>query len=742
MIHSHTPFNPCKGIVLAAVILMVTGCSKHTGLRSNGDSGSDALGGSGGSPDAGIGDDPDAGDDGFAADAEARTEVGRETGEEAGRDVGSEPRVAMLKLVAGGVGGPGDVDGIGTAARFSSPEGVWSDGAGNLFVADTYNNLIRKIVLVTGAVTTVAGSPQISGSDDGIGAAARFNRPAGITGDGTGNLFVADEENHTIRMIVIATGAVTTLAGSPGAFGSSEGTATAARFDHPKGLAVDGKGNLLVSDSNNFTIRKVVVATGVVTTLAGKADEVGTADGTGAQARFSFLAGIASDGAGNLFVADEGNYTIRKVVIATGAVSTVTPRDEGWFNHAEGVTTDGAGNLYIADTVNHRIRKLVLATSIVTTLVGSNTGAADGTGAQAEFNKPSGITYDGAGNLFVADTSNNTIRKVVIATGVVTTFAGMPRSVDGIVGTGASEPFVDPQGIASDGAGNLYVADRFHCAIRKVVLATSAVTTFAGSLRHCDLADGIGAQAGFLPLYGMTNDSAGNLFVVDYASVRKVVLATATVATIAGSKDHGIGAGARFQNLGGLASDGAGNLFVADIDNHSIRKIVVATGEVTTLAGSPRVAGSTDGIGTSALFNYPEGVARDGAGNLFVADSDNHTIRKIVISSGEVTTFAGSPGQSGSVDGVGSAARFNHPEGLAVDSMGNLFVADSDNHTVRKIALATGAVTTVVGTPGRTGVVLGHLPASQGCPSSLLVGQSGELYITDDCEHNVLVAEF
>jgi sugar lactone lactonase YvrE len=191
-----------------------------------------------------------------------------------------------------------------------------------------------------------------------------------------------------------------------------------------------------------------------------------------------------------------------------------------------------------------------------------------------------------------------------------------------------------------------------------------------------------------------------------------------------------------------LASDGAGDLFVADQSNHTIRKVVVSTGVVTTLAGSPGTSGSADGTGTAAGFNDPMGVAFDGEGNVFVADTENHTIRKIVVATGAVTTFAGSAGTSGSSDGTGTAARFNYPLDIASDKAGNLFVADTGNHTIRKIVIATQAVTTVVGVPEQNGVVLGTLPAGLASPAGLAFGPSGELLISDRLAQVILAAWF
>ncbi|HMC93212.1 MAG TPA: hypothetical protein VKO16_00425, partial [Polyangia bacterium] len=194
----------------------------------------------------------------------------------------------------------------------------------------------------------------------------------------------------------------------------------------------------------------------------------------------------------------------------------------------------------------------------------------------------------------------------------------------------------------------------------------------------------------------------------------------------------------RFNGPGGMATDGTGNLLVGDIVNNTIRKVVIATGVVTTLAGSPGAPGTTDGTGTSARFNVPGGLATDSAGNLFVADVTSDTIRKVVIGTGVVTTFAGSAGVPGSTDGTGTAARFSAPKGLAIDGAGNLFVADLN--TIRKVVVATGVVTTPVGLAGpRSIVVPGPLPAGLNHPTSLLVGPTGALFITD--ENAVLVVQ-
>jgi len=327
--------------------------------------------------------------------------------------------------------------------------------------------------------------------------------------------------------------------------------------------------------------------------------------------------------------------------------------------------------------------------AVVVTLAGAAalSGSVDGTGAAARFYNPAGIITDGT-NLFVADMLNSTIRKIVLATGAVTTLAGSAGLNGATDGTGAAARFNNPHGITLDGT-NLYVADSGNSTIRKVEILTGVVTTLAGSAGLNGAADGTGAAARFNNLHGITTDGT-NLYVTDTdnCTIRKIVIATGSVTTVAGSAglhgaSDGTGMAARFNTPSGMTTDGA-NLYVADTYNNTIRIIVIATGDVTTLAGSAELSGSTDGASTSALFYHPHGMTTDMV-NLYVADALNHTIRKIALASGDVTTLAGSAGLSGSTDGTGTAARFNVPSGMTTDGI-SIYVADMNNDTIRKIS--------------------------------------------------------
>jgi sugar lactone lactonase YvrE len=325
----------------------------------------------------------------------------------------------IVTTVAGSAGSAGSVDATGTAARFNFPYSITTDGT-DLYIADAYNNTIRKITASTGSVTTFAGVAGASGSANGTGTQARFSRPEGITSDGT-CLYVADTGNNAIRKIVISTQVVTTLAGVAGSVGTADGTGTTARFNYPTGIATDGA-YLYVADTYNHTIRKVVVSSGVVTTLAGLAGTAGSQDGSGSSAQFNYPYGIATTGT-YAYVADSNNNTIRKIGVASGIVTTLAGTagtagsSDGTgtaarLNFPVGLAADDS-NLYIADTGNNTIRKMVISSTEVSTLAGTagTAGSTDGSASSASFNYPTGLTKLG-GYLYVADAGNSIIRAV------------------------------------------------------------------------------------------------------------------------------------------------------------------------------------------------------------------------------------------------------------------------------------------------------------------------------------------
>ena len=627
----------------------------------------------------------------------------------------------VVTLFVGTPGLLGGTDGSKTDTTinltFNSPQGPALDSAGNLYVADYNGSTIRKIT-PAGVVSTLAGTVGSSGNTDGTGAAARFHQPSGVAVDATGNVFVADSGNNTIRKITSA-GVVTVFAGAAGVPGALDGTGTAARFNYPRGLAFDRSGNLLVADSTNNTIRKITSA-GVVTTIAGSAGGGGSTDGAGGAARFNFPNSLAVDASGNIYVADESNHTIR-VITSAGSVTTLaglagsTGRVDGTGNQARferpaGVAVDGDGNVYVADYNNQLIRRVTRA-GVVTTVagVGGIVGSTDGSGYNLDptlLRNPSGMTVTPAGVVYIADTGNNTIRMLTTA-GVMTTLAGSPSSTGIADGASTVARFYSPSAVAADAAGNLYVADTGNHLVRKI--SGGQVTTLAGGPLAPGSVDGPSLSARFNSPSGIALDGAGALYVADYGNhtIRRigtdgVVSTFAGTAGVPGSAD-GIGAAARFNFPRSLAVDGVGNIYVADSGNHLVRKIT-PSGSVSTLAGSAGLVGSADGLGGAARFNGPTGLSVDAAGNVFVADTNNSTIR-LVTSAGQVTTIGGTAGSEGTADGTGAAARFNHPNGLAVNAAGGVYIADTFNQTLRLGTLPgyTGGGTGSGGSGGSSG---------------------------------------
>lgn len=593
----------------------------------------------------------------------------------------------VVTTVAGLAGASGFANGNGSAARFNLLEAVAVDSASNLYVTDNF--AIRKIT-PSGDVTTLTGLPGQIGSADGPPGTAQFGYLGGIVADDAGNLFVTDS-NATIRKIDPA-GVVTTFAGSPGVHGSEDGTGNAARFNALGGIAIDSHGNLFVAEGSlNNTIRRITPA-GVVTTFAGKPGSVGNEDGTGNNARFYSPNGVGIDSADNLYIGDLFYANIRKITPA--AVVTTLAHVGG---RPAGVSTDSAGNIYVSDSLNHIIRKLT-SSGDVTTLAGlaDSPGYVDGSGTAVRFHQPTAVAKDSAGNTYVADGANSAIRKIT-PDGTVSTFAGTAYHIGTADGTGSAAQFGRPGGIVIDSHGNIFVSDGgFYPysaghSLRKITPG-AVVTTVA---------------TGFNWPGGIAIDGADNIYLAEAGAnkIRKIT-PDGVVTTVAGSGSRGFtdgtGSSATFFGPGAVAAMPDGTLYVADTGNSAIRKITPA-GEVTTLAGS-NLRGSADGIGSAARFYLGQsngcygycdggprpmpaskitgGIAVDRAGNVFVGDTLNHTIRKIT-PAGIVTTIAGLAGSATWANGVGSAARFNQPNGLFVDDAGYVYVADTQNAVIR-----------------------------------------------------------
>jgi sugar lactone lactonase YvrE len=668
-----------------------------------------------------------------------------------------------------GFPGLGSVDGVGGAAQFNQPGAVATDVNGNVYVADTYNHTIRKLT-PPGIITTIAGLASFPGHTDGMNSAARFNYPAAIAVDTNGNLFVGDLGNALIRKLTPSgtNWIVSTIAGSVTNFGTADGIGTNATFGGIQGIAVDNSGKTVyVADTDNNRIRRVLLtgSNWVVTTLVGGSQ--GGLDGTNAAAQFDGLTSIVVDTASNIFVADTFNSTVRKVspvgtnwVVTTIAGSFyVTGTADGTngaarFNSPAGIALDSANNLIVSDSGNNNLRKMskVGTNWVVTFLAGSPTGTSygstDGTGANALFSGPVSVAVDGTGTIYVAEVINNEIR-VVTSAGIVSTAAGLAGSSGGANGTGSDARFNNPFGLTASKSGNLFVADNRNHTIRKIT-AAGVVSTLAGVTTNAGSVDGVGGNARFAFPAGVVLDNAGNFYVTDSGSniIRKITAAgvVSTIAGLAGNAGSANGTNnvARFNLPLGLAIDAATNLYVVDAGNHTIRRIspVGTNWVVTTIAGLAGVNGSANGTNSAARFYSPVGITVDSATNLYVADQNNNTIRKLTPAGTNwvVSTIAGLAGSGGGADGIGSAARFFVPDAIAADAGGNLYVADFLGQSIRKLTLSdtNWVVSTIGGTYTKVGSADGAGSAAQfHAPGGIAVDSAGTLYVSDSANNTI-----
>jgi hypothetical protein len=688
-----------------------------------------------------------------------------------------------IAIVAGnGTSGYSGDGGPATSAALNGPEGVFVDGSGNIFIADTDNSVIREVSASTGNITTVATG---------------LNDPVGVFVDGSGDIFIADTDNEVIREVV-AGGTVQIVAGNgtlcadPTTSCGDGGPATSAQLGAPEGVFVDATGNIFIADTDDsrirvvntgtasITIAGVTIPAGDIQTVAGAYyDSEGAtacqAAGDGGLATSADLCsptGVYVDTSEDIFIADWGNSAIREIAESTTDLITTVAGTLGEFgyspngtlatsaelNYPSNMVVDSSGDIFIADTDNFVIREVTESNSEIQTIVGNNTLAYSGDGGlavNAEFNAPGAVSADGLGDIFIADADNNVIRVantgatantvagVVIQPGDIQTVAGSyyvpvgftPCDYSGDGGPPTAAQLCAPGGVFVDGSGNIFIADTQNNRIRVVNTGTVALTYWGISIPAGDIAtvagngtfcpdsatacgDGRAATSAELAApYGVFVDSAENIFIADTDDyvIREVAASSGTINTVAGNYAQcsplgatscGDGATATSAQLGlplGVFVDLSENIYIADTDDNRIRVVanpnnpaitiagvVIPPGDIATVAGTGARGYSGDlGPATSALLDTPFGVFVDASGDIFIADTENFVIREVVAATSDIQTVAGDNTQGFSGDGGQStSAELNFPSGLAGNSAGNLFVADTDNHRIRELVPA------------------------------------------------------
>ncbi len=522
-------------------------------------------------------------------------------------------------------------------------------------------------------IDTVVGSDPAR--DGGPAASALLAFPDSVAVDAAGNLYIADTSNWRVRRVA-SDGVITTLAGTGTGgfccrFGGS-GTATESQLAFVRGLAVDHVGNVFVADSLADQILRVGVD-GVISAVGGRGFRGGRGDGgLAVDADLNSPFDVAVGGAGNIYVADNGNHRIRKVTPG-GTISTVVGTGTQGFggdggrassaapNFPRHLGLNGDGNLYIADGANHRIRK-VAVDGTISTVAGTGVPGFSGDGGratEAQLAFAQDVAVDSNGTIYVADTTNSRIRTVT-SEGVISTAVGMSHlSGDGALATDAVLFF--PWDVATDNAGNLYVADTNNHAVR-CITPDGVINTVAGTGDAGFGADGgLAIETALAFPRGVAVDGSGSIYIADTGTNRvRKVSPEGVISKVAGtgklgfSGDGGLATDADLDSPVDLAVDGSGSIYIGDIDNNQIRK-VSTDGVISTVAGTGlRGFGGDGGLATSAAINIPIAVTVDGSGNIYFADRDNHRIRRIS-SAGVISTVAGNGLFSGLVCDGGPA---------------------------------------------------------------------------------------
>lgn len=535
----------------------------------------------------------------------------------------------------------------------------------------------------------VAGSS--SNGDGGPALQAEIGAIQGIAVDKSGNLYLSDTDHHRVRKVSV-NGAISTVAGTGIAgFSGDSGPAASAQLNLPYGLAADGAGNLYIADLGNSRIRRVA-PDGTISTYAGGGSSAGEG-GLAATANLRTPRNVAVDAAGNLYLSEFEGHRVRKVTpdgrIATVAGTGVAgfrgdggPAMSAQLAYPAGLAIDRAGSLYIADSQNQRIRWISPGGTIATVA-----------GASPALGTVISVAVDASGVLYAADGSG--LRRC------------SPRTCPVIPGTQA------PGDLAMDSAGSLYLADGSQ--LRKMDVH-GQITTIAGDAYQHAIGDGgPAASAQLLQPAALALDTAGNLYIADSGTERvRQVSAAGIVQTVAGTGTAGGGANDLHSPMG-LTLDSAGEAVVADTGNHRIRK--AAGGALSAVMGTGTAGMGPEGLApSSTALNGPRGVCAAADGTLFVVDTGNHRVLRLP-PGGMVETAAGngSPGFAGD-GGPARLAQLNQPSGCALDTGGNLFIADAVNNRIRKVS-ADGAISTVV--------------AGLNTPRGVAADTAGSLWISD-----------
>ena len=635
---------------------------------------------------------------------------------------------------------------------------------------------------------TIAGNQTPGHTGDGGAATiAELTGLEGVAVDSAGNVYIADTQDNVVRKVAASTGIITTIAGTGTAGHTGDnGPAASAELWYPSSLAVDATGNLFIAEDGDFVVRRIDAATGTITTFAGSATGTGSLGGPANNYALYYISGIACDLSGNLFIAEFGE--VFEVSAGSGIITELAGYEtNAGFGSLNGITVDGRENVYVSDSSYSVVDKIAPG-GTVSVFAGSRNGAYGGDGGpatKAGLYDPAGLAVDQAGNVYIADFNDFAIREVNTS-GIINTIAGV--LLDPFLSGGDGNPATNvglyyPRYIAADKAGNVYFSDQDNYRIRKFTAPTTppassasapVFSLSAGSFSTDQTLTITEATPG-AEIYVSVNGAApttsnqgyhGPIQITGTATVQALAIApgylvstpvsaaytittppTAVISTVAGDGKYGmlgVGGPAINAKLGqpeAVTFDSAGNLYIVDTEDNVVWEVAATTGNITIVAGTGTLGATGDGgPATAAELYYPEGVAVDNAGDIYIADTDNGRIRMVAAKTGVITTVAG-PGVPNTLGdgGLATSAYLGYPDGLALDSAGNLYIAGSGTNRIRMINPKTGIISTVAGggTSGKLGDGGLATAAILSSPYDVTVDSVGNLYISDSYDGRI-----
>ncbi len=633
----------------------------------------------------------------------------------------------QLSVIAGRPGVPGSpTAGPAASSDLDQPNGVAVDDSGNLYIADTGNDVIERVT-PSGTLSIVAGiAGQAGAPTAGPASASKLYQPQGIALDSSGDLFIADTQNNLVEKVTSG-GTLSIIAGKAGQFGApTPGPASASKLNLPGGVAIDSSGDLYIADTDNSLVEEVT--SGTLSILAGKVGQPGApTPGPASSSDLWGPSGVAIDASGDLYIADYQNSVVEKVAggtlsILAGESSHAGLPTPGAATSSElgnpmALALDGTGALYIADNTNDLIEKVTAGGTLSVIAGNGPLGGAPtpGPAASSALGSPVDVATDAAGDLYIADAGNNVVEKIT-PSGTLSILAGDGQAGPPTPGPATSSGLSDPTAVAVDNQGNLYIADPLDDVVEKVTPG-GTLSIIAGQVGQTGPPTPGPATSSDMQPFGLAVDGSGDVYIADdietltaTAAYVLEVTPSGTLSIVAGSgligsPTAGPATSSEFSFPEGLAVDGAGNLYISDVYANVVAK-VTPSGTLSIVAGNGQMGAPLPGPATSSPLNNPAGIAVDGSGDLFIANTGSNDVLSVSPSE-TLSILAGSGNIGPPTPGPASASALDSPLGVAADANGNVYIADATNDDLEEVFSGITTPTTGTTTQATTGATTG-----------------------------------